>query len=91
MSNVVAFPIDQASTDPSRDAEILRRLDEDRMRIARELHDVVAYNLATIIVQVGVAAQVLEDRPQQVPEALHAIRTASENALAQLRRTHRRP
>jgi signal transduction histidine kinase len=86
MSNVAFFPTDRAWTDPSRDDEILRRLDEERMRIARELHDVVAYSFATIIVQAGVAARVLEDRPQQVPEALHAIRTASENALAEFRR-----
>jgi signal transduction histidine kinase len=86
MSNVAFIPTDQAGTDPSREAESLRRLDEERMRIARELHDVVAYSFATIIVQAGVAARVLEERPQQVPEALHAIRTASENALAEFRR-----
>jgi signal transduction histidine kinase len=86
MSNVAFIPTDQAGTDRSREAESLRRLDEERMRIARELHDVVAYSFATIIVQAGVAARVLEERPQQVPEALHAIRTASENALAEFRR-----
>ena len=41
-----------------------RRLDEERLRIARELHDVVAHTMATINVQAGVAAHVLPTRPE---------------------------
>jgi len=86
ISNVALFPTDPSWEQPSREAEILRRLDEERLQIARELHDVVAYSFATIIVQAGVAARVFEDRPQQLPEALETIKTASENALAEFRR-----
>jgi signal transduction histidine kinase len=86
MSNIALFPTDPSWEECSREAEMLRRLDEERLQIARELHDVVAYSFATIIVQAGVAARVLEDRPQQLPEALHAIKAASENALAEFRR-----
>jgi signal transduction histidine kinase len=86
ISNVAVFPTDPSWEQPSREAEILRRLEEERQQIARELHDVVAYSFATIIVQAGVAARVFEDRPQQLPEALQTIKTASENALAEFRR-----
>src|SRR5579859_4691679 len=50
-----------------------RRVDEERLRIARELHDVVAHTMATINVQAGVAAHVLSTQPEAVAEALQAI------------------
>ncbi len=62
-----------------------RRVDEERLRIARELHDVVAHTMATINVQAGVAAHVLTDRPDAAAAALHAIKTASKDALRELR------
>jgi signal transduction histidine kinase len=86
MSNVAIFPTVRADDDSGREAEILYRLDEQRLEIARELHDVVAHSFATINVQARVAARVLDDRPQQVPEALDAIRRASEDALIEFRR-----
>jgi signal transduction histidine kinase len=62
-----------------------RRLDEERLRIARELHDVVAHTMATINVQAGVAAHVLSTRPEVVAESLQAIKTASKEGLRELR------
>jgi signal transduction histidine kinase len=62
-----------------------RRLDEERLRIARELHDVVAHTMATINVQAGVAAHVLSSRPDVVAESLQAIKTASKEGLRELR------
>ena len=62
-----------------------RRLDEERLRIARELHDVVAHTMATINVQAGVAAHVLSTRPDVVAESLQAIKTASKEGLRELR------
>jgi signal transduction histidine kinase len=62
-----------------------RRVDAERLRIARELHDVVAYGFATISLQAGVAAQVAGERPEQVLEALQAIKAASKEALEELR------
>src|SRR5450755_1591945 len=52
-----------ASIQAGAEAEARRRVDEERLRIARELHDVVAHTMATINVQAGVAAHVLPDRP----------------------------
>jgi signal transduction histidine kinase len=62
-----------------------RRLDEERLRIARELHDVVAHTMATINVQAGVAAHVLSTRPEVAAESLQAIKTASKEGLRELR------
>jgi signal transduction histidine kinase len=66
-----------------RDAR--RQVDEERLRIARELHDVVAHTMATINVQASAAAQLLTDRPEQAAESLAAIRAASKDGLRELR------
>jgi signal transduction histidine kinase len=55
------------------------------VRIARELHDVVAHTMSTINVQATAAAQVLTERPQTAAAALAAIRTASKDGLRELR------
>jgi signal transduction histidine kinase len=62
-----------------------QRIDEERLRIARELHDVVAHTMATINVQAGVAVHVLTDRPDAAAEALQTIKTASKEGLRELR------
>jgi signal transduction histidine kinase len=64
-----------------------RRAEEERVRIAREVHDVVAHSLAMINVQAGVAAHVADRRPEQAKEALLAIKEASRVALTDLRAT----
>jgi signal transduction histidine kinase len=58
----------------------------ERLRIARELHDVVSFSFATISVQAGVAAHVADQRPEQVVEALRAIKAISDEACRELRR-----
>jgi YD repeat-containing protein len=60
-------------------------VDEERLRIARELHDVVAHTMATINVQAGVAAHVLADRPDAAAQALNSIKAASKDGLRELR------
>ena len=65
--------------------ETRRRMDEERLRIARELHDVVAHTMATINVQAGMAAHVLADQPEVAAEALQTIRIASKDGLRELR------
>ena len=62
-----------------------RRIDEERLRIARELHDVVAHTMATINVQAGVASHVLPAKPEAAAEALLAIKAASKEGLRELR------
>jgi signal transduction histidine kinase len=64
---------------------VLQRVAEERLRIARELHDVIAYSFATISVQAGVAVHVLDERPEQASEALRAIKEASREALSEIR------
>jgi signal transduction histidine kinase len=67
------------------DDEARRRIDDERLRIARELHDVVAHTMSTINVQASAAAIVLTERPDEAAESLEAIRTASKNGLRELR------
>ncbi|HEY4456016.1 MAG TPA: sensor histidine kinase [Pseudonocardiaceae bacterium] len=69
------------------EAEDRQRVEEERLRIAREVHDVVAHSLAMINVQAGVAAHVADRRPEQAKEALLAIKEASRTALSDLRAT----
>jgi hypothetical protein len=57
------------------------------MRIARELHDVVAHHIALVNVQAGVAAHVMDNRPDQAKQALAHVREASRSALHELRAT----
>ncbi|WP_231336456.1 sensor histidine kinase [Actinomadura graeca] len=70
-----------------RDAEAARRVAEDRVRIARELHDTVAHSMATITVQAGSALHVLGDRDEEFRPALAAIRETSKQALREMRAT----
>jgi signal transduction histidine kinase len=59
--------------------------DAERLRIARDLHDVISYGFATISLQAGAAVHVADEKPQQAIEALNAIRLASKDALDELR------
>jgi signal transduction histidine kinase len=68
-----------------REEETQRRVTEERLRIARELHDVVSHSISTINVQAGVAAHVMGGRPEQAREALLAIKQTSKEALRELR------
>jgi signal transduction histidine kinase len=64
-----------------------RRLGEERLRIAREVHDVVAHAMVAINVQAGVAAHRLDRDPEQARSALRAIKETSGDALSDLRAT----
>jgi signal transduction histidine kinase len=71
----------------AREQETLRRLGDERLRIAREIHDVVAHAMTAINVQAGVAAHLLERDPGQAYDALRHIKDASGEALSELRTT----
>ncbi|MBU3869699.1 ATP-binding protein [Streptomyces sp. 4503] len=71
----------------TREEEARRRVAEERLRIARELHDVVAHHIALVNVQAGVASHVMDNRPDQAKEALAHVRQASRSALEELRAT----
>jgi signal transduction histidine kinase len=65
--------------------EARRRASEERLLIARELHDVLAHDISLINVQSGVALHLLDERPEQARPALEAINEASDEALGALR------
>ncbi|WP_084143873.1 sensor histidine kinase [Amycolatopsis taiwanensis] len=69
----------------SREEEARARVDAERLRIAREVHDTVAHAIAIINVQSGVTAHVLDKRPEQAREALHTIEQTSSRALREMR------
>ena len=69
----------------TRDEEARHRVEQERLRIARDLHDVVAHTLTTINVQAGVAAHLLDRQPGHARTALATIENASHEALDELR------
>lgn len=62
-----------------------RRTDEERLRIARELHDVLAHSISVINVQAGVGLALLDSNPEQARTALATIKAASKEALGEVR------
>jgi signal transduction histidine kinase len=68
-----------------REQEARQRAGEERLRIARELHDVLAHNITTINVQSGVALHLIDDQPDQARTALKVINDASADALREVR------
>ncbi|GGN81126.1 two-component sensor histidine kinase [Streptomyces albiflavescens] len=71
----------------TREQEAQQRVAAERVRIARELHDVVAHHIALINAQAGVAVHLVERRPEQMLAALEDIRDTSQSALEELRVT----
>jgi len=69
----------------TREDEARSRVDAERLRIAREVHDTVAHAIAIINVQAGVTAHVLDKRPEGAREALLAIEQTSSQALREMR------
>jgi len=69
----------------TREEEARARVDEERLRIAREVHDTVAHAIAIINVQSGVTAHLLEKRPERIRETLEAIQQTSSQALREMR------
>ena len=71
----------------ARASDAERRLGEERLRIAREVHDVVAHAMVAINVQAGVGAHLIDEDPAQAREALLHIKRTSGEALTDLRAT----
>ncbi len=75
------------SAERTREEEARRRVDEERLRIARDLHDLVAHALVAINVQAGVAAHVGDPDPETSRRTFRHIKDVSGEALADLRGT----
>ncbi|TVT34829.1 sensor histidine kinase [Amycolatopsis rhizosphaerae] len=69
----------------ARQEQALRRAGEERLRIARDLHDVLAHQLALITVQANVGLTLLPRDPRATEQALTAIKDAGNSALGELR------
>ena len=75
-----------AAAERDRERDTRRQVDAERLRIARELHDVVAHNISLINVQATMGVHLMDERPQDAAAALGAIKSASKQALGELRR-----
>jgi signal transduction histidine kinase len=76
-----------ADAERTREEAALRRAGEERLRIARELHDSLTHSISIIKVQAGVAVHLARKRGEEVPQALLAIQEASGEAMRELRAT----
>jgi signal transduction histidine kinase len=68
----------------TREEETRRRVAEERLRIARDVHDVVGHSLATIALQAGVAEHLLDGREPEARESMATIRRLSRQALGEV-------
>ncbi|MHC3468786.1 sensor histidine kinase [Streptomyces sp. 7R007] len=71
----------------TREEAALRRAGEERLRIARELHDSLTHSISIVKLQAGVAVHLARKRGEEIPEALLAIQDASGEAMRELRAT----
>jgi len=86
ITETVRYRRDRAEAAALSQTEALRRREtEERLRIARELHDVVAHNMSLISLQAGVALHLMDQQPEQARTSLTTIKQASKDALVELR------
>lgn len=76
-----------AEVEAQREREAARRVAEERLHIAREVHDIVGHSVSAIAVHAGLAADVLDDHPDRARESLHVVRAAARDAMAELKAT----
>ncbi|WP_406092931.1 sensor histidine kinase [Streptomyces sp. NBC_01013] len=92
LTAVVAWLVGGSAYETRRHGERLaaraaeQALVEERLRIAREMHDTVAHSLGIIALQAGAAARVVHTRPDAAREAMSAVETAGRETLSGLRR-----
>ncbi|OHV43802.1 hypothetical protein BCD48_26660 [Pseudofrankia sp. BMG5.36] len=82
--NVAAADERADRAEATRDEEARRRVAEERLRIARELHDVIAHHIAVINVQAGVASHLVRTQPSKAEVTLSQIREAGRTVLDEL-------
>jgi signal transduction histidine kinase len=74
-----------AQAQATRAADAQRQASEERLRMARDLHDVIGHNISLISVQAAVGLDLMDSDPDQARAALTAIRSVSREALGELR------
>src|SRR6516164_10874514 len=74
-----------AATRASRQIEQRRQQSEERLQVARDLHDVIGHNISLINVQASMGLDLMDSQPEQARAALSAIKLASKEALEELR------
>ncbi|MFB7259290.1 sensor histidine kinase [Streptomyces nojiriensis] len=70
-----------------RTKQVAEAVTAERLRIARELHDMVAHSIGVIAIQAGVGSRVIDTQPEEARAALRAIEATSRETLSGLRRT----
>ncbi|MFF0870068.1 sensor histidine kinase [Nonomuraea sp. NPDC003560] len=75
----------RAQLEQAREADARRRLAEQRLEISRELHDIIAHTLAVVGVHLNVAADALDDSPEETRAALRTAMDVRGKAMADLR------
>ena len=69
----------------TREEEAARRVEEERVRIAREVHDITAHSLSAVSIQAAAAERMIDRDPAAAKEAISAVRTTAKGALADIR------
>lgn len=82
---VGALEHEAAALQAARASETARHITDERLRIARDLHDAVAHSIAAINVQAGAAERQLRTDPDRAEESLRQVRGASRSVLLELR------
>lgn len=71
--------------DVEREQHVSRAADHERIRIARELHDVIGHCLSVIVLQAGGARMLVESEPERASEAMHVVERVGHEALTEMR------
>lgn len=88
LSRARAALVEERTIQLARERDTLTRLavEQERARIARDLHDIVAHHVSVIVAQAGAAQRVLDRRPDEGRRALHSIETTGRQAMVEMRR-----
>jgi signal transduction histidine kinase len=76
-----------AEVELQRDREAARRVAEERLRIARDVHDIVGHSIAAVTLQAGLARDLFDDRPAEARDALDVVVRTVRDAMADLKVT----
>jgi signal transduction histidine kinase len=85
-ARVAALEERAVAVEREKQEEARRAIADERLHIARELHDVVAHSMGVIAVQASVGEHVIDTSPEQAKDALHAISDVSRSTLTEIRR-----